>query len=462
MKKPLLLAMAIGCFAQSHAQLEQILHPGNEKMKAHRAMVGHFLKMNNSNTAQKPTGVQHRVIAQAMRESSDPADSTFFKYSGTRGSKYNFDNMNLTYNRSFESMYTPMYLPFGADNPMDLLADSLLTFYDDELYYVAAAAYRPDNKISSSATVELDPGGNYYSKTLNNYNAGGHITASYMLQSDDGVDYDTFQIRKLSYNAAMTQVASDSIFLDNGATLATVVKYYYNGQNKFDSIMVLNGILGTLTESRKFTFTYYGTGKLQKLEAVELNSAPASQVDSFGYGAGTDYTTFWETRYVYDTDVFGNRIIKYPGANGLPDSASLFEMTNNNWTDLAKVTYTYTPFDAPDSLAVIAGNIVIGTAKFYYEEYDDGLSIKPITENKDFSVYPNPFRDNISIDWKGKQSSQVNVQLVNILGQKVHAATMKLHAGKNTIDLPGINSGSYILIIQDANGKSWSTKLVKQ
>jgi hypothetical protein len=471
MKKAVLLAASLGCMIQAQAQIGKTV-PENKKLKEHRAMVQKALKGQlGGGTAQKPTGTQHRVIAQTMLEAGDLIpDSTTFKYSGTKGSNFNYDNQEFVYTADFSSWYAPRPLFPMVENPLDMLADTISDYYDNILTTRATAAYRPDNKLLSSTSTfyATPPTPNFYNKTVNGYNTQGHVIASYELRSNDnGVSYqDTNTVTRTSYNAAFTQVVADSIYEQTGSGLEfnTLVRYFYSVSGKLDSMITTDASLSPL---EKLSFDYYSDGKLRKLTAISMDGFNAT--DSFGYTSGIGYTTLWDSKASFEfegeTMIYGSRILKYPGTGGLPDSLRMFdyESTTGDWTYYMTAKYSYTTFSEPQQIDFAAGSDPLGTIKFYYESYDDGVSaINPVAVNKDFSIYPNPFRSNIAIDWKGKAQSNVSVRLVNILGQEVYSTAMELNTGSNTLNLPALNSGNYILVIRDAAGKSWSSKVVKQ
>ena len=471
MKKTVLLAAALGCMIQTQAQIGKTA-PENKKLKEHRAMVQKLLKGQlGGSTAQKPTGTQHRVIAQTMLEAGDIIpDSTTFKYSGTKGSNFNYDSKDFVYSTAFSNWYAPRPMFPMVESPLDMLADTISSYYNDTLDSRSTAVYRPDNKILSNTYTSfyIPPSSNMYAKTVNGYNSQGHVIASYeLMSSDNGVSFqDTNTVTKTSYNTTFTQVLVDSVYEQTGSGLElnTLIRYYHSTSGKLDSMVFTDA---TLSPFQKLTFTYYNDGKLRQFITTSFDGFNA--IDSFGYTSGIGYTTLWDSKASYEfegeTTTYGGRILKYPGTSGLPDSIRMFdyESTTNSWTYYMTGKYSYTTFSEPQKIDFATGNLPIGTFKFYYESYDDGVSsIKPIAENKDFNIYPNPFRNNLSIDWKGKAQSQVSIRLVNILGQEVYSTSLKLNTGSNALNLPALNSGNYILMIRDAEGKSWSSKVVKQ
>ena len=81
------------------------------------------------------------------------------------------------------------------------------------------------------------------------------------------------------------------------------------------------------------------------------------------------------------------------------------------------------------------------------------LSLKDY-ETLDFSVYPNPSSDNISIQSKTEIS---NVQLFNSSGQNVLEVK-----GKSNIDISKLSAGLYFLKVQDAEGNLGVKRVIKQ
>ena len=158
---------------------------------------------------------------------------------------------------------------------------------------------------------------------------------------------------------------------------------------------------------------------------------------------------------------------KFPGVNGLPDSLVAFsrEQPVDPFEKEGTLIYQYNSFNNPVKETIIfSDNTPPSSINFYYEEYEDSVnSIHPITDNKDFRVYPNPFTDNINIDYNGDNTMQaVTIKLVNILGQTVLREKRNLHQGHNAITLPETAPGNYFLILKSPDGQIWSRKMLKQ
>ncbi len=474
MKKQLLLAGALLSILQANAQSPLRKQHASSK-KNHELLTRVLHSQSISNTAQKPTEIRQRVIAQAteLMLPGNSLDSTTFHYNGLKGSTFDWNSLNYSYNSDFNNLYDPLFRFPGQDNPMNMLADSISIYSDDELTWYANARYRTDNKIDSLRIKYNDGSGNFLAvKDYNSYNAQGVLVKTFNLQELTPGDLDTFLTKSFSYNSTYTRIERDSTWISfSGSTeLAGITTYHYSN-NKLDSIRAWDIYGAPLTLSTTIKLTYNSNGKISTLKSYDhFSGSPVlSYADTIGYTSGVDYMTFFQEDYYDEDGVFtdGTREIKYVGANGLPDSVRVFQREDiaSGYEYFASLLTSYNSFHNPETFYIkfdMTGTDTAGRFSFYYETWDDGLSVKPVAENKDFNVYPNPFSSDINIDWKGKQQSNVTVRMINIIGQEVYQTSIKLNAGKNQFQVPSLNSGNYILLIQDANGKTWSTKMVKQ
>lgn len=102
----------------------------------------------------------------------------------------------------------------------------------------------------------------------------------------------------------------------------------------------------------------------------------------------------------------------------------------------------------------------MGHVSFYYEDYNNGLSVGRTEKTQGLTVYPNPFEDKISVDWK-EQRQDITLRLLNILGQEIFTVNRTFVTGRNSIAVPGLCQGAYVLLIQNADGRSRNSKLIK-
>jgi subtilisin-like proprotein convertase family protein len=78
-----------------------------------------------------------------------------------------------------------------------------------------------------------------------------------------------------------------------------------------------------------------------------------------------------------------------------------------------------------------------------------GLTASSAEENTPFSVYPNPVKDRLFITYTSGSDQLANVEIFNVLGEKVRNLSCNVSSGKNSIaaDLTGLEPGVYTVRI---------------
>ena len=93
-----------------------------------------------------------------------------------------------------------------------------------------------------------------------------------------------------------------------------------------------------------------------------------------------------------------------------------------------------------------------------FKRQNIGLAIGPIEQNvNSFSIYPNPFEDEISIEFKGTKSG--NLRVLDIQGKEILFINLTQQSQK--VDLSSISSGLYFLVL-DSNGEVFTSKVIKK
>lgn len=301
--------------------------------------------------------------------------------------------------------------------------------------------------------------------------AGGILTEVMRYESpDSGITYVPKELRRITYNADYTKVAGDSTFspLSGAWAYSRRLVCQYNNQDLIDTLSYYYGN----SLSLRFCHTYYPEGKLQTLKRFVPGIATRDIIqDSFGYTPGINYATFREVLEAMPDggDVSRGRIYKYPGlTGGRPDSASIEMWLEDDpfWRKREVMYYAYNNDHNPVKiLRMISGfngyPDYTEERKFYYETYDDALSLNTLQDDKELRISPNPFRDYLSILWQGKTSQNIHIRLLNMSGQEVYTARLRLAEGANRLAVPELIQGPYILQVRDETGKSWSHKLLR-
>lgn len=422
------------------------------KAKKHQQILNYVLNLQagRHTAAHKPTDIQQRIIAQATSD----GDSTVYKYTGTNGSSYNYNSVSQDEDMfMYPTEFTagPVILENYGYSTTNLLADSILNYYNGELSDVNFAQYNAADLIDSFGSFTPDNSGSDNYKA--SYNPSGLI--------DSLVEY---------YGSGSAVVTYASAFIYNSAGKIALIKSYYDGN--IDSTMLYynsDGLPDSVREGDMHgVFTYYADNKLKAVHiSYEDNGGVGSSYDSFGYTAGIDYATFYRSVDMDSSAIYdGMQMEKIPGANGKADTVRLSYYDENEWYADSYIKYHYNSYGNPDTLSAFdpEDNSLYGKLTFYYEEYDDGnTAVNNISDNKQLNVYPNPFSDNITMEYTGNKSNrEVLINLTDITGRSVYHDRLLLSQGQNVLPVPGVPAGNYILMIRDADGKVYSNKMVKK
>lgn len=156
------------------------------------------------------------------------------------------------------------------------------------------------------------------------------------------------------------------------------------------------------------------------------------------------YTFVFDTPYLYTG---GNLVIeiRHTGSNSSTSVPSKAIYTNST----AYGTYLSACWQLDTGITV---------ANFSYIRINavESLGVKSVTIDNDFSVYPNPVKDNLYVK-AGKEITEFHV--FNSVGQKV--LLQKNHTKIPQLNSSSLSKGTYILQIIDKDGNSTSTKFIK-
>lgn len=94
---------------------------------------------------------------------------------------------------------------------------------------------------------------------------------------------------------------------------------------------------------------------------------------------------------------------------------------------------------------------------------DSTASITSFNTNKNYKVYPNPFKNAITIDVSSDKSETATLNLIDITGKVFESRKVSLKNGQNTFEINNLNldSGIYFVQLTYSNGKGYSTKILK-
>lgn len=471
MQKILLPILLLGGFT-SFGQVNHFNPFRKATPTKHSQFVNNLLaRQTLGNTAQKPTGTLQRVTSQASISagSTTPDDTSRYTYSGIRGSKYNHNETeNPLYNMEFTSDFLTGSVGAMTSKSANLLADSIIVYYSGGSPDIAKAFYRSDNKLDSFFNSYNNGGPTVIEKTKQLFNANGTMSQFAILDnSTNPPDMDSTMLRKFWYNTAGSQLLVDTVYEQGTSGLEPnyATKYHYNAQNNLDSIQQFANNGAGYDWYSLVAIKYDASNRVTNVVSIDFSSStPENTTDSFAYTGSFPFFTFYQSTMATPLGDYITKMTKTVGNNNLPDTIKFAFTEPGNPEDINFAKYYYNSFNNPDSLIGFASDgTFTGRANFHYETYSDGISsTKDIANNKNISVYPNPFDNLINIEWKGKASEKASISLVNIVGQNIFSSTKILSNGNNSIDLPVLTSGQYILLIQDEKGNTWSHKLIKK
>lgn len=112
---------------------------------------------------------------------------------------------------------------------------------------------------------------------------------------------------------------------------------------------------------------------------------------------------------------------------------------------------TYVFFDANNPTDSLAYTI-------YYE-----VGVKISLDEKafeEFSVYPNPARDVLNVQYSGKKGENTSFELVNMVGKKVYSRNLSNDADQLKLDISSLSRGVYFYIVKSDGQVTSSKKLV--
>lgn len=474
MKKVLFVAGALMFGLTSYGQgifsLMENVVPASQK--AHFENVKLLLNRQNARgLAQKPTGIQQRVIAQTLNGYGDN-DSTAFYYSGTRGSRFNYNNPELAYRQSYYGFYQPENELLSPAS--DMQADSITYYYNGAIEKKYAAHFRPDNQMD--AVYNYFSVGQYdkYIRVFDNQNLLTRIYGTNGSPGSGGID--TSMIQGIYYNNNFSLVTSDTMWSSNGSggfEHFQSNEYSYDGNGLLTEVKTYYGFgAPTGVVSYQVKIAYDANQQLSSIRTYIFDGQALSLAfqDSFAYTPGVDYFTTWTANY-WENGSFesGVKMVQYPGANGLPDSIEAFEQEDEGlpYDKVGTAYYSYNSFNNPEMIVVLDENFTdtISRQRFYYETFDDEneTGIERLAKDvESLQVYPNPFSRKINIDWKLPTLQQARVKLFDNMGRLVFLQEMNLTTGHNDLFIPELQEGAYFLLLEDPAGKRWGKKLIRK
>lgn len=109
------------------------------------------------------------------------------------------------------------------------------------------------------------------------------------------------------------------------------------------------------------------------------------------------------------------------------------------------------------NVADLAGNVMTGTVNM---PFSTTYGVDEGTEKLQLTIYPNPAKDRLNIEWLSGSHEPVTISLFNVTGQKVYSVRSDVN-GKETlyINTAGLGEGLYMLEVK-GDGNTARTKVI--
>ncbi len=164
-------------------------------------------------------------------------------------------------------------------------------------------------------------------------------------------------------------------------------------------------------------------------------------------GSAPQSEDFWQT------------FISGDGINFVP--VENIAIPDHSWRRFAFKVSDYIPsastitlrFVAEDSNIASVVEVALDDIEIYSKDLSSGIS--SINQTFNFSLYPNPVANTLTVDLNLLKSDKVSLDIVNNLGQTVLSSQLELSAGKTIkdLDIQKLSNGVYFLIVKSESNK---------
>lgn len=308
--------------------------------------------------------------------------------------------------------------------------------------------------------------------------------------------YNAFTNSGTIKNAGYIRTAS---FFNNGAVINSLNNTYTNGFDQ-DGYIRIEGGAGTFESVNKgsvtggkicdaFNQSYmldtvgnmtavmtfvnaYDTISYQSAPMLPCNCAGISQVDTSitVVLTGEQLSSYNQVNWQFSA-ASGLAAVELQAATNEQDYAAL-QATQMTGTPAASYSYQHTQLASPvyyyrlkltaaDSTVTFSNVVRLGIQwAAGVEETAHAAAVTSV------AYYPNPFNDNISIDFEAAQQEAVRIMVYDLSGRAVTAVDYNAHTGSNNFNVSGLQTlvpGMYILQLHTMDSRQdFQYKIVKQ
>lgn len=468
--KNILFFLCAAIASRSEAQ-HRISAVGNNQAEARQRL--RTLPSMTPVTAGKGTALKQRLIAESYYDTSGAAmtlqDSTWYTYSGLRGSTFDQRTLYYEYNLGFTS--SGSYKDFSM---VDVMADTVC--YQSTSGYASFLVRRflPDNKIIfMERGTTVTPPYNNFIRVHNFFNTNGYPDKIFTYHRNAVTNvWDSSQIRKVTYNASGL-ILSDSTFERSPGTMAwelfAAMSYQHNAQGNLVQYMSSQRYGTTWINDFRITNQYDASGSKVMAFTLEYNYGNGlvnSYRDTFEYrGAQPGFNTWiqqgWDT--ASNSWVRLNKSERHYNNQALVDSDSYYQWIPlaGSWVKLNTEVYQYNTYNNPVKMTnYLVSGMVTGVRNYYYQQYNDPTGI---SNHKKINarIYPNPAESQLNVHLPDARNKQVFISITDISGRMIRSAQLQWANDAEQIDIAGLTTGAYFIHISTPDGDNRQVFLKK-
>jgi len=192
----------------------------------------------------------------------------------------------------------------------------------------------------------------------------------------------------------------------------------------------------TILNVQKLNGEIYVTGKFDKMEGIGTSSLSIPLT--------TNLVKFDGQKFCAVSQGFGNDVSGIVGYNNKIYAYGAFRRIGND------SVWGFVKWTGGNSTVVCSNTLAITPSV---------IGINELMNFQDLKIYPNPFKDKLNIDFTNFDIENVNIEVINSLGQLVSSFNFK--STKNEIELSDYPQGIYFLKIKK-NSEQKVFKIIKE
>lgn len=212
-------------------------------------------------------------------------------------------------------------------------------------------------------------------------------------------------------------------------------------------LKLINQELGHIAADPKRNFNIYSTPFIGRIDSTGVdylmmgsNSGNIYRFTGFQSGDTTATYTMVDSQFAF-IDSTHNAYAHSVFAGGIYDNM--------------RASLTIGDIGHDGSFELILGNRRGGLELFKRKERSK-VDIYNVVENGQIQAFPNPASDKLNITWSGILASNVQIELVNIMGQSIISNQVESASGATSLSLADIPNGMYICTVRSGLNKYYA------